>query len=111
MAWAAQVCVAHAFKLRMARGVNLQSGMFEMKEGFDREIDSLLRRRARGTAELRSWHDGAGDGSSSAHLDADELGAFAEGALPPSARLSAASHLADCERCRGVVVGLARGAG
>ncbi len=82
-----------------------------MKEGFDREIDSLLRRRARGTAELRSWGDGAGDGSTGAHLDADELGAYAEGALPPSARLAAASHLADCDSCRGIVVGLARVAG
>lgn len=82
-----------------------------MKEGFDREIDSLLRRRARGTAELRSWGDGAGDGSTGAHLDADELGAFAEGALPPSVRLAAASHLADCDSCRGIVVGLARVAG
>ncbi|HEX8146710.1 MAG TPA: hypothetical protein VF591_05995 [Pyrinomonadaceae bacterium] len=79
-----------------------------MKEGFDREIDSLLRRRARGTAESRSWGDGAGDGAHGAHLDADELGAFAEGALPAPARLAAASHLADCDRCRGVVVGLAR---
>lgn len=82
-----------------------------MKEGFDREIDSLLRRRARGTAESRLWGDGAGDGSTGAHLDADELGAFAEGALPAPARLAAASHLADCDRCRGVVVGLARAAG
>lgn len=82
-----------------------------MKEGFDREIDSLLRRRARGTAELRSWGDGAGDGSTGAHLDADELGAFAEGALPPSARLAAASHLADCDSCRGIVVSLSRVAG
>ncbi|HEX7313338.1 MAG TPA: hypothetical protein VF297_05430 [Pyrinomonadaceae bacterium] len=87
------------------------SGTFEMKEGFDREIDSLLRRRARGTAELRSWGDGVGGVPSDAHLDADELGAFAEGALPSAARLAAASHLADCERCRGVVVGLARVAG
>ena len=77
-----------------------------MREGFDREIDSLLRRRARGTAESRLWGDGAGDGSRGAHLDADELGAFAEGALPAAARFAAASHLADCERCRGVVVGL-----
>lgn len=79
-----------------------------MKEGFDREIDSLLRRRARGTAELRSWGEGVGDGSTGAHLDADELGAFAEGALPPSARVAAASHLADCDGCRRIVVGLAR---
>lgn len=82
-----------------------------MKEGFDREIDSLLRRRARGTAESRSWGAGAGDNSTGAHLDADELGAFAEGALPPSGRVAAASHLADCDSCRGIVVGLARVAG
>lgn len=82
-----------------------------MKEGFDREMDTLLRRRARGTAESRSWGDGAGAVSHGAHLDADELGAFAEGALPAAARLAAASHLADCDRCRGVVVGLSRVAG
>ena len=82
-----------------------------MKEGLDREIDSLLRRRARGTAESRSWGEWTGDGSTGAHLDADELGAFAEGALPPSARGAVASHLADCDSCRGIVVGLARGAG
>lgn len=82
-----------------------------MKEGFDREMDSLLRRSTRGTAELRPWGDGAGDGVTGSHLDADEIGAFAEGALPAAARVAAASHLADCERCRGVVVGLARVAG
>lgn len=87
--------------------VGSHRGTFEMREGFDREIDSLLRRRARGTAESRLWGDGAGGGAPGAHLDADELSAFAEGALPAAARLAAASHLADCERCRGVVVGLA----
>lgn len=82
-----------------------------MKETFDREIDSLLRRRARGAAESRSWGEGAGDGAHGAHLDADELGAFAEGALPAAARLAAVSHLADCERCRGVAVELSRASG
>ncbi|HEX8501786.1 MAG TPA: hypothetical protein VF659_14480 [Pyrinomonadaceae bacterium] len=80
-----------------------------MKEGFDKEIDSLLRRRARGAA-----HSLAGGGAQAAapsHLDADELGAFAEGALPAPARLAAASHLADCDRCRGVVVELSRALG
>ena len=76
-----------------------------MKEGFDKEIDSLFRRRARGA--VKSFADGDGAlAAASAHLDADELGAFAEGALPSPARLAAASHLADCDRCRGVVVAL-----
>lgn len=71
-----------------------------MKEGFDKEIDSLLRRQAGARAP-----SGA---AASAHLDADELSAFAEGALPSAARFAAASHLADCVACRGVAVGLAR---
>ncbi|HEX8354494.1 MAG TPA: hypothetical protein VF611_16435 [Pyrinomonadaceae bacterium] len=81
-----------------------------MKEGFDKDIDSLLRRRARGAAQSFADGDGAHD-AASAHLDADALGAFAEGALPPPARLAAASHLADCDRCRGVVVALSRAPG
>jgi hypothetical protein len=83
----------------------------EMKEGFDKEIDSLLRRGTRGAgAEARVW-DGGGAAPSSApeHLDADELNAFAEGALPAASRLAAVSHLADCDECRGLVISL-RGA-
>jgi hypothetical protein len=81
-----------------------------MKEGFDKEIDSLLRRRARGV--VKSFADGDGAHTpASAHLDADELGAFAEGALPSPARLAAASHLADCDRCRGAAVALSRSLG
>ncbi|MDT5262604.1 MAG: hypothetical protein QOC61_1608 [Acidobacteriota bacterium] len=82
-----------------------------MKEGFDKEIDSLLRRRARGGTTVREDVDGARAPGMAAHLDADELGAFAEGVLPPSARIDAASHLADCDECRGIVVGLTRVAG
>ncbi len=84
-----------------------------MKEGFDKEIDSLLRRRARGTA-AKSLAGGDGNGAAthaSAHLDADELGAFAEGALPAGARLAVVTHLADCDRCRGVVVSLSHALG
>lgn len=83
-----------------------------MKEGFDKEIDSLLRRRARWPAESLAGGDGNGVAThASAHLDADELGAFAEGALPAGARLAAVTHLADCDRCRGVVVSLSRALG
>jgi hypothetical protein len=85
--------------------------MFMMKEGFDKEIDSLLQRRARGAARVRVDGDGSRGPGVAAHLDADELSAFAEGALPSAARVAAASHLADCDECRGVVVGLARVSG
>jgi hypothetical protein len=81
-----------------------------MKEGFDKEIDSLLRRRVGAGAAARAF--GGGDMSlDEAHLDADELSAFAEGALPVSARVAAASHMADCDECRGLAVGLARASG
>ena len=81
-----------------------------MEQGFDKEIDSLLR-RGRGGAGARVETGGNGGGVSPAHLDADELSAYAEGALPSAARLAAASHLADCADCRGAVVGLVRAAG
>ena len=40
------------------------------------------------------------------HLDADELSAFAENALPAAARARYTEHLADCSKCREIVVQL-----
>ena len=45
------------------------------------------------------------------HLDADEISAFAEGALPAAARAQYMSHLADCDQCRKQVSSLAIAAG
>src|SRR5262252_1686761 len=56
----------------------------------DKQIDLLLRR----------YSQAAPGDSASEHLDADELSAFAEGALPAAARARYISHLADCDRCR-----------
>src|ERR1043165_9160210 len=81
-----------------------------MKEAFDKEMDSLLRRHAGAGAEARAG-DGARAAQPVAHLDADELSAFAEGSLPADARLAAVSHLADCDECRGLAVSLAGAAG
>jgi hypothetical protein len=67
----------------------------------DSEMDVLLRRYAKSV-------DGA---QNTAHLDADELNAFAEGALPPAARSRYVSHLADCDDCRRVVSELAVASG
>ena len=80
-----------------------------MREGFDKEIDSLLRRTARANAGARG--NGARAAKPDTHLDADELAAFAEGALPEAARLNAVSHLADCGECRSLAVNLTSAAG
>lgn len=56
----------------------------------EKQIDVLIRRY--GKAAPRT--------SVADHLDADELSAFAEGALPPATRASYMSHLADCDECR-----------
>ena len=65
-----------------------------MEFDFDKEIDVLLRTAAEHTAP----HDGG-----ASHLDADELTAFAENALPDKARRAYTLHLADCDRCRKIL--------
>ena len=67
----------------------------------DTQIDILLRRHA-------SY---AKSNAGIEHLDADELNAFAEGALPAAARSRYVSHLADCDDCRRLVSQLAISAG
>src|ERR1051325_7753337 len=60
---------------------------------------------------LRRYGKLAGDGKNTEHLDADELNAFAEGALPAAVRSRYVSHLADCDDCRRAVTELAGAAG
>src|SRR6266849_6539847 len=67
----------------------------------DVQIDLLMRRYAK--------HRGGE--APPEHLDADELSAFAEGALPPAARARYVSHLADCDNCRQLVSQLAMSTG
>lgn len=67
----------------------------------DVQIDVLMRRYAKHI----------GGAAAPEHLDADELSAFAEGALPPAARARYVSHLADCDNCRQLVSQLAMSAG
>ena len=63
----------------------------------DKDMDVLIRRYAKGAARSTSVE----------HPDADELNAFAEGALPPAARQRYLSHFADCDDCRKLVGQLA----
>ncbi|HEY0323571.1 MAG TPA: zf-HC2 domain-containing protein [Pyrinomonadaceae bacterium] len=74
-------------------------------------MDNLLRRHLRRSASsVASAKDAVGrlDAAreSAAHMDADELSAYAEGALPDAARLRYATHLADCDSCRRIVTEL-----
>src|SRR5215213_1544449 len=64
-----------------------------MIEGFDKEIDSLLRRTAKG--ESVQTFD--------AHPDADEISLFAENALTTKARSRTVEHLAECAKCRKIL--------
>ena len=70
-----------------------------MRQETNNEIDLLLRRLGR--RQEVSVTD-----SDSDHLDADELSAFAENALPAAARARYTEHLADCSKCREIVVQL-----
>jgi hypothetical protein len=79
-----------------------------MIEGFDKEMDALLRQTAKGEAapagqipqfEIRNP-------KSENHLDPDEISAFAENALPEKTRLSYTAHFADCDRCRKILSNL-----
>jgi len=75
-----------------------------MIEGFDKEIDALLRQTAKGeTAFAAANPKSQIPNPKSVHLDADEIAAFAESALPEKARVKYTAHFADCDRCRKIL--------
>lgn len=82
-----------------------------MKNNGSTEIDQLMRRLGRRSGETaRSESQPSGEieaDVNAAHLDADEMNAFAEGALPENSRARYSSHLADCDSCRKLVTDLA----
>jgi hypothetical protein len=73
-----------------------------MKEETKNEMDLLLRRLGR--------RDDASVPDAD-HLDADELSAYAENALPVAARTRYTAHLAECSRCRELMVQLSSAVG
>jgi hypothetical protein len=82
-----------------------------MKNSDSTEMERLLRRHARRTGETLRGAQGTGDDAQAAsgagsHLDADEMNAYAENALPEAARSRYFAHLADCETCRKLVTDL-----
>ena len=72
-----------------------------MRQETNNEMDLLLRRLGRRQETS----------ASSDHLDADELSLYAENILPPAARARYTEHLAECTRCRDLVVQLSSSAG
>jgi hypothetical protein len=77
-----------------------------MNEETNNEMDLLLRRLGR--RPDKSVSDSNGDIE---HLDADELSAYAENVLPAAPRARYTEHLAECTRCRELVVQLSSSAG
>jgi hypothetical protein len=68
---------------------------------FDKEIDALLRQTAHGETVFAAANPKSQiPNPKSFHLDADEISAFAENALPEATRLKYARHFADCDECR-----------
>lgn len=66
-----------------------------MELNFDKEIDALLRQTARSGQFVST--------DTQTHLDADEISAFAENALPEKTRTVYVKHFADCDRCRTIL--------
>jgi Putative zinc-finger len=72
-----------------------------MKQETNNEMDLLLRRLGRRDDAVVSED----------HLDADELSAYAENALPATARARYTVHLAECASCRSLVAQLSSSVG
>jgi putative zinc finger protein len=72
----------------------------------NKEIDILLRKLSGKQNGNITAAEGNSSASSHEHLDADELNAYAENALPAALRSRYTEHLADCSSCRSLVTQL-----
>jgi hypothetical protein len=70
-----------------------------MEFEFDKEIDAILRKSRVGEVVFAN-------ATSLTHLDADEISAFAENALPEKSKQLYMKHLAECDRCRRILSNL-----
>ena len=76
-----------------------------MKHADKNEFDLMLRGLAKRERAVEEHHH------DEAHLDTDELNAYAEDVLPSATRARYTAHIADCARCRQIVSQLALSAG
>src|SRR5438132_7823635 len=80
-----------------------------MKQAENNQIDILLRglaQRERAAVNAQSVPQSAKahlPAGTSIHLDADELSAYTENALPLATRARYTAHLVDCDDCRKIV--------
>src|SRR5215210_2093432 len=86
-----------------------------MKSDSNTEMELLLSRHARRRRSMPAADAGEGSAhesdqttgsSGGTHMDADEMSAYAENALPAPARARYMAHLADCDHCRAIVTNL-----
>jgi len=75
-----------------------------MTENFDKETDALLRQTAQSERASAAENPKSKiQNPKPLHLDADEISAFAENALPEKMKLLYTQHFADCDRCRKIL--------
>ena len=72
----------------------------KMELNFDKEIDAILRKARESEFAFSTDNPQFAIRNPQLHLDADEISAFAENALPETAKQFYMAHLADCDGCR-----------
>ena len=77
-----------------------------MEFEFDKEIDAILQKARESKTVFADNPKSQILKSESLHLDADEISAFAENALPEKTKRLYMAHLADCDRCRRILSNL-----
>ncbi len=82
-----------------------------MKQESNNAIDLMLRKLGRSGSRVKQNSGNGASESNEAHLDVDELNAYAENAIPATTRARYTQHLADCARCRHIVSQLSEAAG
>jgi hypothetical protein len=82
-----------------------------MKQESNNAIELMLQKLGRSSSRVPQSSGNGASESNEVHLDADELNAYAENALPPTTRARYTEHLADCTRCRQIVSQLTQAAG
>ena len=82
-----------------------------MKQERNNAIDVMLQKLGRSAGRVPQNSGNGAPEANEVHLDADELNAYAENALPTTTRARYTEHMADCARCRQIASQLSQAAG